>query len=116
MQLFTVYTKDKTMQLSMSDLKELLTSTGNLGLHDVKGSAVVIRTVTHYYVGKVLSASDGRVLLGDACWVADTGRWSEFLSSGSVNEAEPYPDQCSVALAAIVDWAPWNHDLIRLQK
>jgi len=80
------------------------------------GTAVFIRTVTYHYTGRVLAKDDGFVTLGDAAWIADSGRFARALSDGTLNEVEPYPDQVQVALSAIVDVSPWQHDLPRRTK
>ena len=54
--------------------------------------------------------------LKNASWVADTGRFYDFLKSGNANEVEPYPDFVIVNLSALVDAAPWAHDLPDTQK
>ena len=80
----------------------------------VQGSKVIIRTVTHYYVGEVVeSGSEGYVGLVKCSWVADTGRWHIALRDGTLSEVEPYPagDVVLVNLGAVVDIAPWAHEL-----
>ncbi len=75
------------------------------------GAPVIVRTVTHYYTGRVVAIEDGFVVLSDAAWIADTGLWSQALTTGELNEVEPYPAGCAVALGAMVDVSPWNHPL-----
>lgn len=80
------------------------------------GKAVVIRTVTHYYTGRVLSVDGFGIQLGNAAWIPDTGRWWNFLTSGKASEVEPYPGPVMVSLAAIVDLCEWTHELPGAQK
>ena len=92
------------MELSVNDLRELIgTSSPTLGLQT--GMSVVIRTVTYHYTGVVDRIGDGRVRLSTAGWLADSGRWSEFLKTGEANEVEMYPRTVSVAIASVVDWS-----------
>lgn len=51
-----------------------------------------VRTVTHYYTGRVVGVSDKAILLEDAAWIADTGRFADALRTGILSEVEPYPD------------------------
>jgi hypothetical protein len=83
-----------------------------------EGQKVFIRTVTHYYTGKVLEVSDKWIKLADAAWVADTGRFAGALESGELNEVEVYPEGVPVyvAIGAIVDLCPWKHELPRKTK
>ena len=56
------------------------------------GDCVFIRTVTLYYVGRVVGFSDTEILLEEASWIADTGRFMQALTTGSLSEVEPYPE------------------------
>lgn len=82
------------------------------------GEKVLIRTVTHYHTGRVVGVGAQFVLLEDAAWITDTGRFHNALAKGTsiLNEIEPFPDGCRVAIGAIVDIAPWPHELPRIQK
>ena len=79
------------------------------------GATYIIRTVTMYYTGRLDAVYAGELVLGDAAWIADTGRWSSALAKGSLSEVEPYPGDglCIVSRASIVDVAPWSHPLPR---
>lgn len=77
---------------------------------------VIIRTVTHYYTGKVMQSRDGFVILNEAAWIADTGRWSECLKTGTVKEVEPFPGEVAISLGSIIDVSPWNHNLPQTVK
>lgn len=77
---------------------------------------VIIRTVTHYYTGRVTRRDAMFVELDDASWVASTGRWSDALRTGTLDEVEPFPNRVLVALGAIVDVAEWVHPLPRERK
>lgn len=83
-----------------------------------EGEQVIVRTVTFYYTGKVVGTSDKWLALTDAAWIANTGRWSEALSKGKLDEVEPYPDGdvVLIGLGAIIDIAPWKHALPRVVK
>lgn len=74
---------------------------------------VIVRTITHYYTGRLAAIEDGMLVLADAAWIADTGRWSECLAQGSLSEVEPYPGTVYVAVHAVVDCSQWSHDLPR---
>lgn len=75
------------------------------------GGSVAVRTVTHYYTGRVHGVHGNFLILEDAAWIPDTGRWSTFLSAGTANEIEPYPENVAIALGAIIDATPWPHTL-----
>lgn len=77
------------------------------------GNSVFVRTVTMYYTGRIVSLSDEWIILEDAAWVFDTGRWSVALLAGTLVEVEPYCDPVAVARAAVVDVTTWRHPLPR---
>jgi hypothetical protein len=82
------------------------------------GNTVFIRAVTHYTTGKIVLLTRDEVVLDEAAWIADSGRWSTVLQTGSPNEVEPYPAGVLVTVGrgAIVDACDWRHALPRTQK
>lgn len=85
-------------------------------LEAYKGKKVFIRTVTHHYTGLLAELDEGFLRLEKAAWIADDGRFADALASGNLNEVEPYPGDCLVAVGSIVDVCEWTHDLPRTQK
>jgi hypothetical protein len=80
------------------------------------GNKVFIRTVTHYLTGKIEEVGTQELVLSDAAWVADTGRFADALKTGTEKllEVEPFPDgHVAVGRGAIIDCAMWNGDLPR---
>jgi O-acetylhomoserine/O-acetylserine sulfhydrylase-like pyridoxal-dependent enzyme len=82
------------------------------------GNDVFIRTVTGYYTGKIVAIEGGDILLDQAAWIADTGRFSQAVASGQFSEVEPYPDGTIVAVsrASYVDASVLRGPLPRTQK
>lgn len=74
------------------------------------GDKLFIRTVTFHHVGEVVESDDGFLKLKDASWVADSGRFSGAIETGSLSEVE-YVGEVAVNVATIVDVFPWSHDL-----
>jgi len=108
------------MNLTLDDLKELLCGRSEQKTEDTfqKGQCVFIRTVTNYFVGEVLRSNKVWVVLTKVSWVADTGRFTDAIAKGILNEVEPYPENMEVlvAIGSIVDVCPWKHDLPKEQK
>ena len=80
------------------------------------GEKVIVRTVTHYYTGRLAAVTATDIVLEDAAWIADTGRWADVLQSGCPNEVEPFLDPVIVSRGAIVDVTLWRNELLRTQK
>jgi hypothetical protein len=85
------------------------------------GDAILIRTVTMIDVGRVKAIGALRgapfVVLEDGGWIADTGRFSVTLETGSLSEFE----RCNlpwflVWLGSGVDTFPWPHPLPKVTK
>lgn len=56
------------------------------------GQPYLIRTVTMIDIGRVVEVTDQEIVLEEAAWIADTGRFSEALESCNFNEVEAFPD------------------------
>jgi hypothetical protein len=84
-------------------------------MEDMIGKSVFIRTVTMYHTGRIVAIDGGFLVLEDAAWVADTGRFSDALKTGELSEVEPVEGLVRVSLGAVVDIFEWNHDLPREQ-
>ena len=55
------------------------------------GKAYHIRTVTMALHGKLVAVTPSEIVLRDAAWIADSGRFSEYLDGKEPNEIEPFP-------------------------
>jgi hypothetical protein len=70
----------------------------------VVGRKYFIRTVTHYHTGKLVAIDGDFLILSDAAWIADTGRFYNFLcGENEANEVEPIPGKLIVNKASIID-------------
>ena len=79
------------------------------------GDNYFFRTVTYHVLGKVVGVFNNFVVLEQASWVADSGRFMNFIKDGTVDEVEPV-GRCYVNLDSVVDFFKWNHDLFTEQK
>jgi hypothetical protein len=69
------------------------------------GKNYLIRTVTMINTGKLVAVTDQELVLEDAAWIADTGRFADALKdTKKFSEVEPFPDgKVIVGRGAIVD-------------
>lgn len=80
------------------------------------GEKYIIRTVTMILTGRLIYVDDHELVLEDAAWIADTGRWSDALVSGALGEIEPFDDDVIVGRSSVVDATIWKHALPRTKK
>lgn len=109
-------------ELKVSDLLKLSKLFGGQApdqdSHWEVGSAYFIRTVTHHYTGRLTKVTPTELVIEDAAWIADDGRFADFLKSGEASEVEPYPDGVKVIIgrSGILDAVKWTAKLPREQK
>lgn len=93
--------------LTVGELKSLTALIGGNATKQtpfVVGKNYLIRTVTMAISGKVKSVVGDFVVMEQAAWIADTGRFNEALKDQSLfNEVEPFLNDCIVSLGSIVD-------------
>jgi len=68
------------------------------------GKIYLIRTVTMVDTGKLVGFNEHELILEDAAWIADTGRFSDALKKAEFNEVEPFPDgRVIIGRGSVVD-------------
>lgn len=103
--------------LTLGELKTLkclfgkeASSTGSSHPYKV-GTAYLIRGVTMYYTGVLVTVNDTELVLEDAAWIADTGRYSDAVKYGKLNEVEPIIGPCIIGRGSIVDAVEWPNNI-----
>lgn len=69
------------------------------------GKNYFIRTVTHHHTGVLQQVTAQELVLGNACWIPDDGRFAQALESGEFAEVEPFPSGKKIIIgrASIID-------------
>lgn len=68
------------------------------------GKDYLIRTVTMIDTGKLVGVTEHELVLEDAAWIADTGRFADAVSKAEFNEVEPFPDgRVVLGRGAVID-------------
>ena len=80
------------------------------------GANYFIRTVTYFATGKVKAIVGQFIVLEEAAWIADTGRFMQAIMEGKLNEVEPVSVDMFINLNSITDAFVWKHKLPREQK
>ena len=80
------------------------------------GKCYLIRTVTMTQVGRLIYVDEKELVMSNASWVADTGRFHTALSKGELNEVEPFVSNVIIGRGAIVDATEWIKNLPTVQK
>lgn len=114
------------MEITLDDLRDLIAPQTDTApstapatvdpLDPSPGDQLIIRTVTMTLTGRVVACSPTWIVLDSGAWIADSGRWADALTDGTLLEVEPMGDGVRVARAAIVDVTPWRHPLPTVQR
>lgn len=84
------------------------------------GQNYLIRLVTTFYVGSLQAVYDDVLVLSQASWVADTGRFHNALKSGleseSDSEYEPFVHDVIISRGALIDATVYDFPLPTTQK
>ena len=69
------------------------------------GKKYFVRTVTMALHGVLVEVTATELVLMEAAWIADTGRFSNFVNGAAPNEVEPFPQTKAVIVGrgALVD-------------
>jgi len=84
-------------------------------LQDLVGKKLFFRTVTYHLLGKVEKVNGNIIQLSSASWVADSGRFMQFIKDGIINEVEPIGDWF-LNFQTVVDFGIWKHKLPTEQR
>ncbi len=74
------------------------------------GKKYFIRTVTMHLTGELISISQQELVLKDAAWIADSGRFNETLKDiNNASEVEPFQNNVIVGRGSIIDATTINN-------
>ena len=107
------------MEMSLKDLRELIgAEPESTALDQFIGQPIIVRTVTMIQTGRLKSHDRHFLVLTDAAWIADTGRWADALAGRApFGEIEPFPNgDVLVGIGAVIDLAALSIDPPRDQK
>ena len=91
------------MEITISDLRELFGNASSSSPWEL-GAIYLIRTVTMIDTGRLVAVTPQEIVLEDAAWIADTGRFSDALKKAEFSEVEPFPDgKVIVGRGAVID-------------
>lgn len=85
------------MQIDINELAALLAARTPLLAPEAAtalwqiGKKYFIRTVTFHYTGVLVAVTAQEIALENAAWIADDGRLTDALKTGSFNEVEMFP-------------------------
>lgn len=82
------------------------------------GKCYLIRTVTQIDIGRLVAVYDQELVLEQASWISDTGRYHNALKNGvsELKEVEPYINNVIIGRGSIVDATIWHNELPKAQK
>lgn len=95
--------------LTYREIKQLMSIFNNNAQTDKShpfdiGENYFIRTVTHYLTGRLVGVFETELVIEDAAWIPDTGRYHQFLEASEPQECEPYPEgKLVIGRGSIID-------------
>lgn len=94
------------MELSLKDIRELIggtTGTTSTELPFNVGDKLFIRTVTYHVTGEVVKIVGKFLVMKNAAWIADSGRFMDALKSEQFSEVEPFTNEIFLNTDSITD-------------
>lgn len=68
------------------------------------GKPYLIRTVTMIDTGRIVEVGPQEIVVEEAAWIADTGRFSGAIQSVDFSEVEPFPEgKVIIGRGSIID-------------
>ncbi len=109
--------EDLKKELATLEKKKTKVTTKTNGFYKI-GEPYMIRTVTMIYTGRLIKSSNNELVLVEASWIPDTGRWMSACANGTFEEVEPYPEKTEVIINrdAVLDLFKINFKLPKEQK
>lgn len=94
--------------LTIGDAKKLAALVGGQSMQDhgpwELGKIYLIRTVTMTDTGRLVAVTPQELVLEDAAWIADTGRFAQAVEKAEFGEVEPFPSgRVIIGRGAIID-------------
>lgn len=81
--------------LTLKQIREIASMTNGAATRDDSawriGKIYLIRTVTMIDTGRLVAVTPQELVLEDAAWIADTGRFADALEKAEFGEVEPFP-------------------------
>jgi len=107
----SAFTDEQTQEIQ-NITEKAITSADTIDHPFELGKSYLIRTVTMVDVGRVTKVTRHFIVMDNASWIADTGRFGECLKGpDEFKEIEPFPYQIYINLDSIIDATPWPFTL-----
>ncbi len=93
-------------ELSIGQIKEIqsLIGVANEGHPYQIGKNYLIRTVTMAFTGRIVAVTSQEIVLEDAAWIPDLGRFNEAVEKGTFSEVEPFQNEkVIIGRGALID-------------
>ena len=80
------------MNITLEELTTIIRGSSQSNDHPFNiGAKYFIRTVTMNLTGILVSVGDKELVIKDAAWIADSGRFTQAIETGNFNEVEMFP-------------------------
>lgn len=75
------------------------------------GKQYFVQTVTYFYLGQLSAEYGDTIVLSNASWIPDTGRYNEFISGQEPKEVEPCKNPVIIHKGALLSATLWEGTL-----
>lgn len=83
-------------ELTIKQVREIQTLASGIQTPDFQpfrvGGIYFIQTATMHYTGRVVAVGPTEIVIEDAAWIPDTGRFADALEKAEFDEVEPFPE------------------------
>jgi len=86
----------KIDDLTVGEIKQIVAMFGNSPVAKTEtafeiGKIYCVRTVTMIDTGRLIAVTEQELVLEEAAWIADTGRFADAIAKAEFGEVEPFP-------------------------
>jgi hypothetical protein len=79
------------------------------------GKQWLILTATFFYIGDLRAVTDTELVLERAAWIPETGRFNEFMKTGTPKECEPCNGPVIISRGGIIAAMPGANTSIEIR-
>lgn len=105
-------------KLTIGEARQIAALLGNSPTHPFEiGAGYFFRTVTYHLTGRIKAVYPTEIVVTEAAWIADDGRFTSAVAKGEFSEVEPFPDgEVIIGRGSLIDAVKTSYPMPRSQK